>query len=155
MTPIKTVDYVDLERFMGDWYVIAAIPTFLERNIYNPVENYRLTEDGEVATTFTYRKNGFDGPEKTMRPSAVIRDTQTNAHWGMQFIWPFRAEYKIVFLNESYTQTVIGRSKRDYLWIMARQPDMSDEDYNALVELVTDLGYDPAKIKRMPHRWDR
>ena len=27
--PMKTVDYVDLNRFMGDWYVIAAIPTFL------------------------------------------------------------------------------------------------------------------------------
>lgn len=26
--PMPAVDYVDLERFMGDWYVIANIPTF-------------------------------------------------------------------------------------------------------------------------------
>ena len=28
---LKTVDFVDLERFMGDWYVIANIPTFIEK----------------------------------------------------------------------------------------------------------------------------
>jgi apolipoprotein D and lipocalin family protein len=37
--PLETVDYVDLQRFMGDWYVIANIPTFLEKNAYNP---YRI-----------------------------------------------------------------------------------------------------------------
>ena len=27
--PMPAVDYVDLKRFMGDWYVIANIPTFV------------------------------------------------------------------------------------------------------------------------------
>ena len=27
--PIHTVPYVDLQRFMGAWYVIANIPTFV------------------------------------------------------------------------------------------------------------------------------
>jgi|GEM_PF-4092564 len=26
--PMETVEHVDLERYMGDWYVIAHIPTF-------------------------------------------------------------------------------------------------------------------------------
>ncbi len=47
---MPAVDYVDLERFMGDWYVIANIPTFLEKDAYNPVESYRLDSDGSVAT---------------------------------------------------------------------------------------------------------
>ena len=51
--PIHTVDSVDLERFMGDWYVIANIPTFIEKNAYNAVESYRLAEDGTIETTFT------------------------------------------------------------------------------------------------------
>ena len=59
--PLETVDYVDLDRFMGDWYVIANIPTFLEKNAYNAVESYELDSDGTIATTFVFRKGGFDG----------------------------------------------------------------------------------------------
>ena len=32
---MKTVPYVDIKKFMGDWYVIANIPTFLEKNATN------------------------------------------------------------------------------------------------------------------------
>ena len=38
MKPIHTVEYVDLNRFMGDWYVIASIPTFIEKESFNAVE---------------------------------------------------------------------------------------------------------------------
>ncbi|MDG1474028.1 MAG: lipocalin family protein, partial [Porticoccaceae bacterium] len=38
--PMPTVDYVDIDRFMGDWYVIANIPTFIEKDAFNPVETY-------------------------------------------------------------------------------------------------------------------
>ena len=50
---MKTVDYVDIDRFMGPWYVIANIPTFLEKGAYNAVETYSLNDDGTIATTFT------------------------------------------------------------------------------------------------------
>ena len=50
--PIDTVQQVDLERFMGDWYVIASIPTFLERGAHNAVERYRLDDDGSIETVF-------------------------------------------------------------------------------------------------------
>ena len=33
----------------------------------------------------------------------------------MQFVWPIKAEYLIVYLDEDYSKTVIGRSKRDFV----------------------------------------
>ena len=62
MPPIHTVREVDLDRFMGDWYVIANIPTFIETDAFNAVESYRLDEDGTIHTTFTFNKGGYDGP---------------------------------------------------------------------------------------------
>jgi lipocalin len=53
--PMATVDYVDLDRFMGDWYVVANIPTFLEKDAHNAVETYRMNSDGTIATTFLFR----------------------------------------------------------------------------------------------------
>ena len=51
---LPTVEHLDLNRFMGPWYVIACIPTFLETNAYNAVETYRLDADGSIDTVFTF-----------------------------------------------------------------------------------------------------
>ena len=134
--PIRTVEYVDLERFRGDWYVIANIPTFVEEGAHNAVESYVLDPDGTVATTFTFNADDFDGERKRYTPRGFIRDPESNAVWGMQFIWPFKAEYRIVYLNEDYSQTVIGRSKRDYVWIVARTPQIADGDYASAVPML-------------------
>jgi apolipoprotein D and lipocalin family protein len=58
MKPIRTVESVDLKRFMGDWYVIACIPTFIETDAFNAVESYKLAEDGTIKTTFFLRPLG-------------------------------------------------------------------------------------------------
>lgn len=151
MKPIYTVEAVDLKRFMGDWYIIASIPTFIEKNAYNAVESYRLDEDGTIATTFRFNKGNLDGPLKKYTARGFIRDKLSNAVWGMQFIWPFKAEYRIVYLAEDYSQTVIGRSKRDYVWIMARQPSIADKDYERILEFLTDQGYSLKDLRKVPH----
>lgn len=148
--PMRTVEYVDLERFMGDWYVIAHIPARAERNAYNALESYRLTDDGSIATTYSFNEGGFDGPEKVMTPRGFVRDTNSNAEWGMQFVWPISAEYLVIYLDQDYSTTIIGRSKRDYVWIMARQPVISDARYRELVQFVYDKGYDTSKLRKVP-----
>lgn len=150
MKPIHTVDYVDLNRFMGDWYVIASIPTFIEKNAFNAIESYQLESDGTVATTFRFNKGSLDGPLKEYHPRGFIRDKNSNAVWGMQFIWPFKAEYRIIFLSEDYSKTVIGRSKRDYVWIMAREPAISDGEYAAITNFLQEQGYDISKLRKVP-----
>lgn len=151
---IPTVPHVDLERFMGKWYVIANIPTFVEKGAYNAVESYKLDPDGTVATTFTFHKNGFDGPLKTYTPRGFVRDTKSNAVWDMQFLWPFKSEFLIYYLNEDYTQTVIARSKRDYVWIMAKTPSIPESDYQSLVKQLGSIGYDTGKIQKIPQQWN-
>ena len=150
---MNTVDYVDIQRFMGPWYVIANIPTFLEKGAHNAVETYRLNDDGTIATTFTYRKGSFEGEQKEFTPKGFVKDTETNALWGMRFIWPIKADYRIVYLDDDYTQTVIGRQNRDYVWIMARTPSIPDTDYDRLVAFVESIGYDTANLQRVPQRW--
>ena len=151
--PLETVDYVDLERFMGDWYVIANIPTFIERDAHNAVENYRLEEDGSIATTFTFRAGSFDGKLKTYSPRGFVVDTESNAVWGMQFVWPFKGDYRVIHLDSDYNTTVIGRNKLDYVWLMSRQPELSREDYDRAVEAIRAAGYDIARLQRVPQRW--
>lgn len=149
--PMPAVEYVDLDRFMGDWYVIANIPTFLEKDAYNPVETYRLDDDGTIATTFTFNQGSLDGEKKSYHPRGFVQDSESNAIWGMQFIWPIKADYRIVYLDGDYQKTIIGRKSRDYVWIMARKSSISEKEYNSLVDQVGRLGYDIEQLRKAEH----
>lgn len=151
--PLGDAPRVDLARFMGDWHVIANIPTFIERNAHNAVENYRLDADGSIATTFTFRAGAFDGELRRYAFRGFVRDTATNAEWGMQILWPFRADYRIAWVAPDYSATVIARAARDHVWIMARRPEIPEAEYRRLVALVAGMGYDPALIRKVPQRW--
>ena len=151
--PLPTVAQVDLPRFMGDWYVIAHIPASAEAAAHNAVESYELRDDGSIATTYAFRDGGFDGPIEVLTPEAVVRDTETNATWGMQFFWPFRLEYLITYLAEDYSATIIARSARDYAWIMARTPELPAAQLASLRAELERQGYDVQKLRAVPHRW--
>jgi len=151
MKPIHTVEKVDLKRFMGDWYVIASIPTFIEKDAFNAIESYRLDDDGTVAATFRFNKGSLDGPVKEYNPRGFIQDKQSNAVWGMQFIWPFKAEYRIIYLSKDYSQTIIGRTKRDYVWIMARTNTIPNTDYERIVKFLKEQDYDTNNLRVVPH----
>ena len=151
--PLATVGYVDLDRFMGDWYVIGNIPTYIETEAFNAVESYRLDEDGSIATTFTFNQGSFTGEQKIYEPRGFIKNPESNAEWGMQFIWPIKADYRIIYLDDDYQLTVIGRNKRDYVWLMARTPSISEQQYDAMVGLMEEVGYDISKIRKVPQQW--
>lgn len=151
--PMPTVQKVDLPRFMGKWYVIANIPTFIEKGAHNAVEEYRLLENGEIDTVFTFRDGSFEGKEKRYNPRGFVVNRETNAEWRMQFFWPIKSEFLISYLDPAYSQTIIARTKRDYVWIMARTPSISGEDYKKLIAFLAANGYDTAKIQAVPQRW--
>jgi len=158
MAPLEAMDRrVDLNRFMGDWYVIGfipiSIPFFSEEGAHNGLESYRLTDQGVIETTYTFREGGFDGPEKRFTPKGWVHDEATNAEWRMQFLWPFKAAYLIVYLDEDYQRTIIGVPDRKYVWIMSRNPELSDADYQELLDYVAHVGYDSEKVQRVPQRW--
>jgi apolipoprotein D and lipocalin family protein len=153
MKAIKPVNQVNIDRFMGDWYVIAAIPTFIETQAFNAIENYQLNDDGTIATTFTYYKGGFDGPLKTYEPKGFVKPNTGNAIWGMQFLWPIKADYRIAYLDDDYQHTIIARNARDYVWLMARTPQITDTQYDAMLNLTRALGYDVSKMRKVPQSW--
>ena len=150
---MKTVPYVDIERFMGDWYVIANIPTFIEKRSTNAIESYYLNKKGEIETTFTFYQDDPSGKKKVYTPKGFIYNTQTNAEWRMQFIWPFKSPFLIIDLADDYSYTVIGVPNRKYVWIMAREPQLSDETFSIITQKLAGIGYDISKIQKILQEW--
>lgn len=150
--PVPHAADVNLDRFMGRWYVIANIPTFIEKGAHNAIESYEMNEDGTIATTFTFHADDYDGKLKTYTPVGFVSDND-NSLWGMQFIWPFRAEFIIAYLDENYQHTIIARNARDYVWIMARTPEIDDSTYQGLINFTAEMGYDSSLVRKVPQRW--
>ena len=89
--PLKAIDRpIQLERFMGDWYVIAHIPAFIEADAFNGVESYRLDADGTIPTTYTFNDGGFDGPVLSSRASSVCALTTRRVRGVMRIQSPCR-----------------------------------------------------------------
>jgi apolipoprotein D and lipocalin family protein len=149
-TPIPPVEQVDLARFMGDWYVIAHIPSRSERDAYDAIESYRQAPDGRILTTYRQRRGSFDAEPETMEPVGTVVAGTGNAVWGMQFVWPIKAEYVIVDLAPDYSRTIVGRSKRDYVWLMARTPTLPPAELKAAIDRIAALGYDTGKLRMVP-----
>ncbi len=147
--PLELAASVDIPRFMGDWYVIAVIPTFIEKDVFGSKENYRLETDGTIATTFTFHAGAADGPLREYRSKGFVLDP-SGAVWGQQYIWPIKADYRISYVSPDYGQTVITREKRDYVWIMARTPTIAAADLDRLIGIAVRQGYDASKIVRVP-----
>ena len=110
-----------------------------------------MGDDGVIKTTFTFNEESFDGAQRSYHPKGFVVDTQSNAVWGMQFIWPFKADYRIIYLDKQYAHTVIGRNKRDYLWIMSRDPVIEQRVWDELLILVESMGYSIDQIHQFPH----
>ncbi|MFM9426615.1 apolipoprotein D and lipocalin family protein [Variovorax sp. GrIS 2.14] len=149
-SPVALAPKVDLPRFMGDWYVIANIPTFLEKGAHNAKDSYRLDADGTIPTTFSFNADAPDGPRKSYGSRGFVMDGGANAVWGQQYVWPIKADYRISYVSPDYTQTVITRDKRDYVWIMARTPTIPEADLARLIAFVGSQGYDVDKLQRVP-----
>ena len=143
---MEAVSYVDINEFMGTWYVIASVPTFLEKGALNPIEKYSLNDDGTVATEFSYLTS-TDGQQKSFTSKAFIQKDTGNAIWGMQFVWPIKADYRIVFLSSDSRIVVVARNKRDFLWIMSRDQQIPENQLENLIKFSSDLGYDRTKIE--------
>ncbi len=153
LPPLEKVASVDLKRFMGDWYVIANIPTFVEKGAHNAIEHYALNDDGTIAIRFTFHKDAIDGPLKTFRMTGTPVEGTNNAEWKVSPFWPVRFPYYTVELDAEYNWVVVATPNRGYLWIMARTPDMDQNLLKSLIDRMIARGFDPAKIQKVPQRW--
>lgn len=149
-TALRTVHYVDLPRFMGDWRVIANIPYFAEKGCVDSIESYALRPDGRIENWFTYRKKSFAAPQKTIKAQAAVVNRQTNAEWRVKFFGLIKVPYLVIDLDPNYQWTVIGHPSRDYGWIMARERTLPAPTYEAILDRLAAQGYDPGRFALVP-----
>lgn len=148
----NTVKYVDLEKYQGDWYVMAARPTIFESEVHNGIENYSI-KDNQIIITFTYRKGDFQGPKKEVKQKGSIYNTDTNAHWKVSPFWPLKFDFLVIALADDYSWTAVGVPSGKYLWVMSRDYNVSREKVDIMLEKVKASGYPVHDIEFIAHQY--
>ena len=143
-----TVQSVDLNRYAGKWYEIAAYPQRFEKGCHCTTAEYILTKKKYIRVINRCRKDSVTGNLKVAKGKAFVVPGSNNAKLKVQFFWPFRGDYWILDLASDYSYVVVGDPSRKYLWILARQPKIDPELYSKILEKIREKGYDPSGLVR-------
>jgi apolipoprotein D and lipocalin family protein len=152
--PLPVVDQVDLERYTGTWHEIARLPQWFQRGCYNSTARYSLTEGGAIKVV--NRCQRAEKPDSKAVGEATVVPGSGNAKLRVRFDnWFSRlfptittGNYWIIHLDADYQVVMIGEPKREYLWILARQPELPEDTYLELVNKAEELGFPVSELKR-------
>lgn len=153
----QTVDHVDLGRYVGRWYEIGRFPNAFQSHCVSDVTaTYRSRADGRIDVLNRCRRT--TGELDDAVGVARVADEKTHAKLKVRFAPAFLSflpfvwgDYWVLGLGSGYEWAVVGTPDRQYLWILARNPQIADEHYEAALALARAQGFDVARIVRTEH----
>lgn len=150
----KTVERVEIEKFMGNWYVMAGRFTYFEKDVHNGIETYTWNaKENRIDIAFTFNQKSFAGEQKSYPQKGWIHNSDTKAHWKVSPFWPLKFDYLIIDLASDYSWTVIGVPDQAYVWIMARDYTISRAKVDEIIKSMADKGYNMKDLVYVPHKY--
>jgi len=145
----SAVDYIDLEKFAGEWFVISNIPYFAEKGKVATKTTYIRTGENTFDDVFESKDGSFDKPVDKITGQAISLNKK-NTTWKSTFYWLINFEYEILYVDSEYTIMLLGHRSRDYGWLMSRTNTVSQKTLNTALTVFANNGYDITKFKLVP-----
>jgi apolipoprotein D and lipocalin family protein len=148
---VPTVDFVDLNNYVGKWYEVASIPaSFQKKCVKNTSAEYRVLELGRIDVVNSCVK--ADGTLNVANGIAHVVNKETQAELKVSFVplfsffgW-FAGQYKVIALGDKYEYSVVGTDSLEYGWILSRTASLPLTTLVALEKKITSVGYDSCKF---------
>ena len=138
---VTPVTGFESERYLGTWYEIARFDHSFEDGLSRVTATYSKREDGGIRVL----NKGYDaatGEWDEAEGKAYFVSDETTGHLKVSFFGPFYASYVIVELDkDNYQYSLVTGPDRSYLWILARQPTLSQDVLDELLSKAKSLGY--------------
>jgi len=143
---VKPVDNFKLERYLGKWYEIARLDHSFERGLTQVTAEYTKGESGGVRVL----NRGYSEKEKTWKQAegkAYFAQGTDKGHLKVSFFGPFYGSYIILELDhEHYRYSMVCGPDKTYLWILARDPEITKELKDTLMAKAASLGFDVSRL---------
>lgn len=142
---IEPVSPFDVQRYLGTWYEIARLDHSFERGLSNVSAVYSRNDDGSI----TVLNRGFDTEEQQWQQAdgrAVFVDDDNKGHLKVSFFGPFYSSYVVFFLEPDYSVALVSGYSTDYLWLLAREPELDAPQISRYVAIAQEAGFDTDKL---------
>ena len=145
--PLATVDFVDLDRYVGKWYEIARLEQRFQKGCINSTAEYSFRKDGDIRVVNRCELEE-SGKTKEAVGRAWVKDKQTNAKLRVQFVLTglklsfLSGKYWILDLAPDYSHVMVGDPSRKYFWLLSRTPQMDAQLFTELMVKAEALGFD-------------
>ena len=142
---VEPVSQFDTEQYLGTWYEIARLDHSFERNLERVTATYGLNEDGSISVLnkgFNTEKGEWRQAEGVAKPMG----SSDIAHLKVSFFGPFYGTYAVFELADDYSHAFVSGYNTDYLWLLAREPDVSAEVRQRFINESQALGVDTSKL---------
>ncbi|NTS78822.1 lipocalin family protein [Catenovulum sp. SM1970] len=138
---IKPVSQFDLNRYLGTWHEIARLDHSFERDMIKVTAEYNLRQDGGVQVI----NRGFDTKEQVWQKAEgkayFVKDDKTG-HLKVSFFGPFYGAYVVYELDPNYQYAFVSGPNRDYLWLLARTPQLDEAIKQRFLKQANSLGFE-------------
>lgn len=160
--PLASLPALQVTPYMGTWYQVAWYPNrFQKQCVSDTRATYRLLEDGrvEVLNRCTLADGRSDEARGIARPTGRLEgELLKPAELEVSFLpaalrWlPFGwGRYWVIDLVPDGRYALVSEPGREYLWVLARQPQLAPEDDSAIRATLTRLGFDLTRLEMHPH----
>lgn len=137
---IEPVTEFDLNRYLGTWYEIARLDHSFERGLTKVTAEYSMRADGSVSVV----NRGFsekNGRWETAEGRAKVVQAPDVGYLKVSFFRPFYGAYVIVELDSEYQYALVCGPNREYLWLLARKPELDVTLQTRLFDRARALGF--------------
>lgn len=152
--PLITIASLDVPRYMGTWFEIAKYPNrFQKKCVADTQAHYQLLPAGNVQVTNRCRKDNGELDEAVgearqtgaaTSPKLQVRFAPAWLSW-LPMVW---GNYWVIDLDERYQLVAVSEPSREFLWVLARTPQVSAETFDALLTRLKAQGFDLGKLER-------
>ena len=120
MKPLETVNFVDINRYIGEWYEIARYEHRFQKGCVGSKATYSLRDDGKITVVNECFEKSFSDNIRSAKGKAWVVDKQSNAKLKVSFFWPFSGDYWVIDLGEKHAEVRTSSSANNSFQIRSQ-----------------------------------
>jgi|SRR5690606_19738844 len=149
LKPVKSnvavVQGFQKDKYLGEWFEIARIDFYWEKNLKNVIASYALNDDGSIRVN----NQGYDMVKEKYKQSIgkakFVRSEEEGA-LKVSFFGPFYSGYNVVMVDDDYRHALVFGENLDYMWILSRNQTIPEDIKQKYLAYAKRSGYATDKL---------
>ena len=132
---------IELNKYLGKWYEIARFDHSFERDMDYVTAEYKLLPDGYIQVINSGYKN-----DKFKTTTGKAKTTDVSGLLRVSFFMNFYSDYRVLMIDKDYQYVLVGSKSPEYLWILSRTPQLSEDVLQNIIDVAKEKGYDTDEL---------